>query len=273
MRAAAVALVALAACAPRVDGTGAPRAEHVEVGTARFQLLWWPGDERAAAQVRAALPAAVARATRFAPLAAPVTITIHPTHAALEAAVGREGFEWLHAWARYASVDLQSPRTWGRGPARIFGARDAEVAELLAHELAHCGMYQRAGNAWSWAYQKIPLWFREGLASVAAGQGSRGADLARLARFYRDEARAGAAARDPLGAPETLYRTHWKEVYGAAHHAFEHLLLRHGEARVTRLLDAMGAEGLAFPDAFERVVGVSDRAFVEEFRRTVHQTR
>jgi hypothetical protein len=264
VRAAASVLLAVVACAPRIDATGAPRAERLELGTARVQVLWWPGDDGAAAQVRAALPAAIARATRFGPLAAPVTITIHPTHAALEAAVGREGFEWLHAWARYASVDLQSPRTWSRS--WLFGATDGDVAELLAHELAHCAMYQRAGTEWGWAYQKIPLWFREGLASVAAGQGSRGADLRRLARFYREEARAGAAARDPLGAPEALYRTHWEEVYGAAHHAFDHLLVRHGEAKVARLLDVMGADGLAFPEAFERVVGISDRAFVEEFR-------
>ena len=45
----------------------------------------------------------------------------------------------------------------------------AALNELLTHELTHCVMYQRAGTDLNWSLKGIPLWFREGMASVTAG--------------------------------------------------------------------------------------------------------
>jgi hypothetical protein len=270
-----LAVAALAGCAPRLAGPPVPRERRAEVAGARFQVVYWPEDEAAAEQVVRALDAAVARTARWGGLAAPVTITIHPTHEALEAAVRRPGFDWLRAWARYGRVDVQSPRTW-----RFLGASEAEVAELVTHELAHCVMYQRGSDEFGWASRGEPLWFREGLASVTAEQGYRRGTLEDLWRFYRtggaveagppapgDEA-GGAAGADPIVNPEALYRRRSGVVYDAAHHAFAFLLDRYGEARVRRVL-ALTAGGATFPDAFREAIGIDEDAFAADFRRYV----
>ncbi len=269
----AAALALLAACAPRApaDGVGRPRFLDVAAGGARFRIAYGPEDAGEARRVAAALALAAPRAQRFAALAAPVTITLHPSHAALEHAASRPGYPWLRAWARYATIELQSPRTWG-GLGGLVGARRGRVVELLAHELAHCAMWQRAGDAQTWLYKGIPRWFTEGLASVAAGQDDRQRGLAELARFY-DSAGAtssagGAGGADPLSESEALYLGQAELVYGAAHHAFAFLVARYGDARVRAVLDGMGA-GLAFPSAFRAAVGIEPAAFEAEFRRYV----
>jgi hypothetical protein len=212
-------------------------------------------------------------------LAVPVTIKIHPTHAALEVAVRRPGYEWLRAWATYQTIDLQSPSSWN-----VFGASDREVRELVAHELTHCAMYQLAGDDQNWMYKEIPRWFSEGLASVSAKQGYRRGELRDLWRFYEDAlpgsgdgfsgARARAArgpsspAGDPLVDPDPLYQDQSEIVYGAAHHAVEFLLARYGEERVHLVVKLMG-QGRRFPAAFREAIGIGDAEFASEFRRFV----
>lgn len=269
----AAALALLAACAPRAPGDpgAGTRAVEVEAGGARFRIVHGPDDAGAARLVAAALLDAAPRAQRFGALEVPVTITLHPSHAALERAASRTGYGWLRAWARYDTVELQSPRTFG-----LLGAGRARVAELLAHELAHCAMWQRAGDARTWTDKGIPRWFTEGLASVASGQEARHGDLASIARFYDGLAPDGAggkgaprgAGRDPLSDSEALYLGRAPLVYGAAHHAFAFLVARYGDARVAAVLDGMGA-GLGFPSAFRAAVGIDPDAFAAEFRRYV----
>jgi hypothetical protein len=132
---------------------------------------------------------------------------------------------------------------------------------VLTHELAHCAMYQRSADAWSWTYKEIPRWFTEGLASVTAEQGGRWPGVDALARAY-------AGPVDPLGGSEALYRERSKLVYAGAHHAFAFLVARYGEARVRRVLDLM-REGRRFPAAFREAIGIGDDAFLREFRRSV----
>jgi hypothetical protein len=277
-------LLALAAgCAPRLSGEAVPRRQTVRVGEARVELVSWPEDARSARQVARALAVALPRTARWGALEVPVTVTIHPTHAALEAAARRPGHEWLRAWARYRSIELQSPATWG-----ILGAGDARVADLLTHELTHCVMYQRAAAEWSWSLKEIPLWFREGMASVTAGEGARRGSLEDLWRFYEEGLTAdgagagepgrgaarGRAARglrsdgDPLADPEPLYQERSEVVYGAAHHAFRFLVDRYGEAPVRGTLERMRG-GAAFPGAFQESFGISEPEFEADFRRYV----
>jgi hypothetical protein len=255
------------------------RLETVKVGGQVFRIHFWHDDELAAGQVARAVAAAAGRIARWGAITQEVTITIHPSHAALEAAVHREGYQWLRAWARFQTIDLQSPRTWG-----WFGATDKEVEELLTHELTHCAMYQAAATEWTWPHKGIPLWFREGLASVTAEQGYRRSTNEELWRYYtRSVPGAGdgfpsgvaRAARgvtstdgDPVTDPEPLYQERSDVVYGAAHRSFEFLLSRYGEKAVRGALQLMH-DGRTFDVAFAEAFGLSEKAFASEYRRFV----
>jgi hypothetical protein len=280
--AAALSLVIAAGCAFRgqaVRQGPEDRLDTVEIDGQVFRIHYWQEDAAAAAQVARALARAVPRVARWGRIGKEVTITIHSTHAALEEAVHREGYDWLRAWARYQTIDLQSPRTWG-----WFGAKDAEVDELITHELTHCAMYQAAASEWTWPHKGIPLWFREGLASVTASQGYRRSSNEELWRFYvKSVPGAGdgypsgmaRAARgfvsqdgDPVTDPEPLYQERSDLVYGAAHRTFEFLLSRYGEDRLRNALALMRG-GASFEKAFEGAFGISEAAFASEFRRFV----
>ncbi len=275
-----LAVVGLAAgCAHAVPHDAQARVDEVRIGAARFVVQYWPEDARAARQVISAIQTAAPRIGRWGGISSPVTVTIHPSHAALEAAVRRDGYHWLRAWARFGTVDIQSPRTWS-----FFGGSDREVEELVTHELTHCVMYQSASTEFNWPYKGIPLWFREGLASVTAAQGYRRGRIEDLWRYYEQSApgsgdgASGASVRaalssagkdgDPIADPEPMYQDQSEIVYGAAHHAFQFLLKRYGEERVRAVLVLM-AQGRQFSRAFEEAIGISEPEFAADFRRYV----
>jgi hypothetical protein len=276
--AAALALLLAAACLPRAGGPPEPRTDDFSAGTARFRIVYLPEDAASAGRVRLALEEAVPRIERWGGLRHPVTVTIHPSHEALEAAVRRQGYDWLRAWARFQTIDLQSPRTWS-----FFGPSQRKLAELLTHELTHCVMYQLAGDELSWMFKDIPRWFSEGIASVTAGQGYRYGGVESLFDFYQEKlpgsgdgvperARAAAAVAvlpgDPIVDPDPIYQDQSHVVYGAAHHAAEFLVARYGEARVLEVIRLMGT-GLRFPAAFRDAIGITDVEFASDFRRYV----
>ncbi len=252
-------VIATSACAHLRGGQSAC-LQKVDSGGGVFHLRYWPEDVQAAEQVKAALARAAAAAERWGRFSAPVLVTIHPTHEALETATHREGYGWMRAFARYASVDLQSPRTWF--------ASDAELEQVLAHELTHCVLYQSVASRWTWRNRVIPLWFREGMASVTAGQEHKRVEREAISRFYREKAAVEGArpAGDPLTEQDALYRSDSDLVYATAHRAFRFLLERYGEERVRALIASM-REGAGFPEAFQKAVGVSVQDFEGAFRR------
>jgi hypothetical protein len=254
------------------------RTEEFTVGTARFVIVYSPEDAASAAKVRRALEDSVPRIERWGGLRYPVTVTVHPTHEALEDAVHRQKYEWLRAWARFQTIDLQSPRTWS-----FFGARQGKLDELLTHELTHCAMYQAAGDEHTWMYKDIPRWFAEGIAAFTARQGYRYGGIEELWAFYQEKlpgsgggvpARTRAAAYavpqpgDPIVDSDQLYQDQSDVVYGAAYHAAEFLVSRYGEGRVYEVIRLMGT-GLRFPAAFAKAIGISDAEFAADFRRYV----
>src|SRR6266496_2406039 len=266
------------ACAPRVSEGEPSRSQTVVIDDVQIRIQYLAEDEGAARDVAEALAEAVPRAQRWGALRVPVTIVLHPSHEALEAAVHREGYDWLRAWARYASIDVQSPRTWS-----LFGPDGQQIQELLAHELTHCVMYQAAATEWSWSYKSIPLWFREGMASVTAEQGYRRSGPEPVWRFYA-AASTGAGAGDgtggsggrtprrvsgdPLSDPDPLYQSEADLVYGTAHLAFQFLASRYGEERVQKVLASMSV-GHLFPDAFGSAIGIPVEEFEADFRRYI----
>jgi hypothetical protein len=186
-------------------------------------------DDAVADQVTRVLPAAMRAATRWGRLPPSTVVTIHATHESLAAVAGPRATSWMRAWARRGSVDLQSPRAWTRA-----GASDEALGQILAHELAHCVLFESAGP--DWQQRRVPYWFLEGMASAASGEHLRG------------------ARADALPAPASLLATDPRSVYATADRAFRDLLLRHGEEGVTRVLRRLG-EGHPFPAAFRDATG------------------
>jgi hypothetical protein len=136
---------------------------------------------------------------------------VHASHAELEAATGRNGNGWMRAWARIGSVDLQSPLTWSRG-----FATDQSLRQILAHELTHCALFLATGR--DARVREIPLWFLEGMASVAAGE-------------HHDAVHA-----DAVRSPGPLLRVDPRLVYGTADRAFRELVDRAGADAVRRII-------------------------------------
>ena len=83
-RGSAALLAALLACAHR-GPPPEPRAEALAVGGSRFVVQGLAGEDLA--RVRSALERAAPRASRWGALSATVVITVHQSHADLEAAV------------------------------------------------------------------------------------------------------------------------------------------------------------------------------------------
>jgi hypothetical protein len=227
----------------------------MSTGSGAFSVRYEPGAEGDVAASKRALTHAAPRLSKWGHLHDEVTVELVPTHHDLERAVNRRGYTWLRAWARYDDVLLQSPSTWT--------SSDADLAELLTHELTHCLMYQRSGKPGDWAHKGIPLWFREGMATWTAEQGYRWMPLEELARVYDEGPQS-----DPIARSEELYQDRSPAVYAAAHYAFSFLVRRYGPERVNALLDAMGG-GALFGEAFKKTIGISEGAFVAEFRRYV----
>lgn len=240
-----------------VTSSGLANAREVVVNGATFVLEYDDVDEETSRGIESAIAEAMPHLKRWGEFNAPMRVTIHPTHDALEIAVNRRNYPWLRAWAKYDSIDIQSPRTWG-----ALASGRHHVVELVTHELTHCLMYQRSGTARSWPRKGIPLWFREGMASVTASQGYRRPKDADLWRYL-----TANPEKDPVLRADAIYQRESDVVYGAAHRAFDFLLLRYGQERIVALLETMGRDEQRFGEAFSNVIGIDADAFAEEFVR------
>jgi hypothetical protein len=195
-----------------------------------------------------------------------VQIRVYPSHAALEDALGLRGYPWLRAWAWSDQIALQSPRSWD--PYRDVPER--EVEELLTHELTHALMYQLIDprvEVDGPPRPEPPLWFREGMASVTAGQGHRRLGPSELSRWV--SAHPGV---DLLRPASETYRTEKEAVYGAAHRAFELLLQKVGERGVRDILAYTG-DGRTFEAAFALATGKALEEFEAESVRMGFDSR
>lgn len=258
LRGCCAAAALLSACATHLPAL--QRREEVSTAVGNFALDFSEADASVVERLSQGVDGAAQAIGRWGQLRSAVKIEVLPTHELLEEAVDRQGYDWLKAWARYDEVFLQSPRTWG-----LIVPRQAEVTELLTHELTHCMMYQQSSDRLSWSQKEFPLWFREGMASYTAGQAYRWPTLEELARFLQAHPKD-----DPIRRPEELYKGESDVVYSAAHHAFAYLVQRQGEAGVRAILHAM-RPGPHFSEAFEQVTGVRIDEFTAEFRRYLEE--
>lgn len=258
---------ALAACAPGPrpappaappPADGPPVSAVVSNALVRFDVTCLPADAGGLGLLSSALLQASARTQRWGTFRHPIEVRVLPDHAALEAAVGRPDHPWLRGWSFAELILLQSPRTWGV-PSDDQLRKD--LAELLAHELTHALMYQALeqeglGGLFARAEdEEPPLWFREGMASLTAGQGDKRPGPAELAAWQR--AHPGV---DLLRAGPELVRTEKEAVYGAAHRAFEVFLALRGDVAVRDILRSV-RNGARFADAFRAATGLPLDAF------------
>jgi hypothetical protein len=252
---AALLCAALAGCAARSSSTilvlpppwpGARPAVLFEGGQPG------PAQQAEAARLRSVIDRIGPELARWGDFRFAVTVHVFATHEELERRIPLESHPWLRAWSWTREIALQSPRTWEGAELEV---PDAALDELLSHEFTHALMYQLIEPSDGSDRPEPPLWFREGMASYTARQGSRRMPPVELSRWVA--AHPGVDLLRP--APET-YRRENEAVYGAAHRAFELLLQRSGERGVRDLLRYAG-EGRTFEQAFQLAIGRSIEAF------------
>jgi hypothetical protein len=248
-----LALLLAAACAtarPPGIARDVPISEQVQAPGLLFELVYTPRDAEVLPQIREALLAVGPRLARWGSFRQGVHIRLFPDHEALEAAIDRRGYPWLRAWAYGDEVLLQSPRSWSAPGS----AAPGELGELLTHELTHALMYQllEPDGSSGWPETPLdepPLWFREGMASVTAGQGHRRPSSEELSHWAEEHPDIDVFHPSP-----EIYRTEKEAVYGAAHRAFDLLLRDCGEEAVRGVFRGV-RQGAKFADAFRTATG------------------
>jgi hypothetical protein len=255
-------LVGTASCVT-VRGSD-PGVMATEAGTIRLEFVEW--HEETSELLKSAVPEATKVLTRWGGLREPVRITVVNSRWELEELVGRP-LPGISAWARKNQVIVWDPRWWPlppgvqETPALGERLRRTQVTSLLEHELTHSLMFQRAGGPPADPRDRIPFWYREGMATLTAGEGAQWPPPESLSQWL-----AKHPGADLLRDAPTLVRTHPAIAYGAAYHAFDFLVRRYGDGTVLRVLDLIRVrEG--FPDAFQDAVGVSVESFATDFRR------
>jgi hypothetical protein len=238
----------LLACATARPARDVSFAERVEGPGLLFEVQYTRADVRELPRIESGLLAVGPRLSRWGSFREGVFVRVFPDHDSLERAVDRRGYPWLRAWSYGETVLLQSPRSWS-APEPL----DEELNELLAHELTHALMYQLLQPAdepgWDYSVEEPPLWFREGMASVTAGQGHRRMSCEELSKWL-----AAHPGSDLLHPSSELYRTEKEAVYGAAHRAFDALVQRFGDQAVRDVLRGVRT-GARFADSFKAATG------------------
>jgi len=264
MRGAGVVLLLALAVACATVKPSETVAVATEGGEIRLEYMEWNAET--AELLKSAAPQATPVLKRWGGLQEPVRITVVNSHWELEEMVGRP-LPGISAWARKNQVILWDPRWWPlppsveQDPALASRVRRTQVVGLLKHELTHSLMFQRAGKPKWDPHDRIPFWFREGMASVTAGEGAQWPPPESLSQWLVKQPQV-----DLLKDAQALSRTDRAMAYGAAYHGFDFLVTRYGDATVLKVLDSM-RERDSFPEAFKDAVGISTESFGTDFRR------
>ncbi len=202
-------------------------------------------------RVEAALRTASSKLSRWGTLKTTVIISVVNTHQQLEAATGRYGSSWLKAWGTYDEVIFQAPSTWAQN--------NAEVEELLLHELTHCLMFQLSSEKKTWRGNQIPFWFREGMAVFTANQIHHYPSLEDNALWLEHNAQL-----DVFGDGDAALADNVANAYGTSARAFGFLQKRYGDKAVLEVLTQVH-RGAPFERAFEQALGLQVNTFQRDF--------
>jgi len=213
-----------------------------------------PGAREYAERVAAVLPAAIEQveAVHYRPFAAPVAVYVCGSEACFERNVA--GATRFTAAVVYDNRLVLAPRLFTREPQRL--------QPILVHELSHLHLGQRLAHY----TMRIPVWFHEGLASLAAEGG--GADL-----VDEEEARRTAAAGRHFLPDERHDETRRKnadqwQLRISMFYRQSMMFLGHlkalAESRFRRLLLEL-QDGARFDDAFAGTFGAAALELALEF--------
>lgn len=149
------------------------------------QVHYQPGAEDFARDVAALLPDAIARveAVHGRPFAHPVTVGVYATPEAYAAANGLGST--IPVGVTFAGRVNLSPK--------LFRPQHQRLRAILTHELSHAHLQGWIGQ---YAYIRLPVWFKEGLAVMVSGGG--GAEL-----VSEEEARAAIRRGEQIAIDET----------------------------------------------------------------------
>src|SRR5262249_21707397 len=170
------------------------------------------------------VPEATKALSRWGGLLEPVRITVVNSHWELEEMVGRK-LPGISAWARRNQIVVWDPRWWPlperarADPELATRLRRTQVTGLLRHELTHSLMFQHAGRLPADPQDRIPFWFREGMATFTAGEGPQWPPPESLSQWLVKN-----SGVDVLRDGATLARKEPGIAYAAGYHAFDFLI-------------------------------------------------
>lgn len=172
-----VAISLLAGCAVHPRRDAVVDFPWFETLAADARVRYEPGGRAHAERVAELLPAAIAQveAAHYRPFAGPVVVYVCATSECFDQRV--PGATRFTAAVIHDNRVLLAPRLFEREQQRLY--------PILVHELSHLHLGQQLGHY----TMRIPVWFHEGLASLAAASG--GADL-----VTEEDARRAIAAGD-----------------------------------------------------------------------------
>jgi len=159
----ALMVLLLAGCAVHPRRDAAVDFARFETLAADERVRYEPGGQAYAARVAELLPDAILQveSAHYRPFAGQVTVYVCATSDCFDLRVPGAGR--FTAAVIHDNRVLLAPRLFEREPGRLY--------PVLVHELSHLHLGQRLGHY----TMRIPVWFHEGLASLAAASG--GADL------------------------------------------------------------------------------------------------
>ena len=256
-------LIALALSAALISsacaGSGLRLDRHIYYSNpqyrADFEIKYNQFDSEEAEMVSQAAREALPKITQWGDFKDKLLIRIHPTHGDLEQQINRHGYPWLRGWARYESIDLQSPRTWGGDCLKM------RIERMMVHEMTHVIMYQNGGRRHNWYRKDFPLWFREGMASVTAEQADMRGPREDIRKYYI----RGALDGDPISDADTMVKEHPKIVYLVAHWAFTDLLNEFGREKIVSIISKVG-DGQRFGIAWRSTLGIPLKEWQDKWR-------
>lgn len=159
------------------------------VVSARDPRVWLePGAEPYAELVRAHLDQAILRVERLHGLAfrAPPRVYVCASQSCFS--------HWVKTPGLIAAVVADNRLVLSP---RLFGAEAQRLAGILTHELSHLHLGQRLGHFTPW----LPIWFHEGLATLAAeGAGAESASDAAACQAWMSGRRVDFGRRDAPGS-------------------------------------------------------------------------